>query len=209
MKCAQAKSLFSLYLDGAVTGTQMRALSQHLETCAGCTQEYLSLHRTQQLLEERSSVAATLQRAMLTRLPRPATLEVAADAGQSRLELTADSGSLRVRQGTGGLQALGEDERTGIDETIVAEVLKGTAIAFRSRTVTATGGSWRVEGELELMGARNPIAFDLKLGDDGHVAGTAIVTQSAWGMKPYTTLFGTLKVADEVEVIVEGTIAPA
>jgi serine phosphatase RsbU (regulator of sigma subunit) len=35
-------------------------------------------YRTQQLLEERSSVAATLQRAMLTRLPRPATLEVAA-----------------------------------------------------------------------------------------------------------------------------------
>jgi serine phosphatase RsbU (regulator of sigma subunit) len=34
--------------------------------------------RTQQLLEERASVAATLQRAMLTRLPRPETLEVAA-----------------------------------------------------------------------------------------------------------------------------------
>jgi hypothetical protein len=50
MKCAQAKSLFSPYLDGAVTGTQMRALSQHLETCARCTQEYISLHQTQQLL---------------------------------------------------------------------------------------------------------------------------------------------------------------
>ena len=50
MKCAGAKSLFSLYLDGALTGTQMRALNQHLETCAGCTQEYLSLQRTQQLL---------------------------------------------------------------------------------------------------------------------------------------------------------------
>jgi len=50
MKCAQAKSLFSPYLDGAVTGKQMRALSQHLETCAGCKQEYVSLHQTQQLL---------------------------------------------------------------------------------------------------------------------------------------------------------------
>ena len=50
MKCAGAKSLFSLYLDGALTGTQMRALSQHLGTCAGCTQEYLSLQHTQQLL---------------------------------------------------------------------------------------------------------------------------------------------------------------
>src|SRR2546430_1259498 len=50
MKCAQAKSLFSLYLDGAVTGTQMRALSQHLQTCGDCRQEYLSLQHTQQLL---------------------------------------------------------------------------------------------------------------------------------------------------------------
>ncbi len=50
MKCAEAKSLFSPYLDGAVTGTQMCALSQHLETCAGCGQHYLQLRQTQQLL---------------------------------------------------------------------------------------------------------------------------------------------------------------
>jgi hypothetical protein len=29
------------------------------------------------------------------------------------------------------------------------------------------------------------------------------VRQSDWGMKPYSALFGTLKVADEVEVSVE------
>jgi hypothetical protein len=29
------------------------------------------------------------------------------------------------------------------------------------------------------------------------------VTQSEWGMKPYSALFGTLKVADDVEVAVE------
>ena len=52
MKCAQAKSLFSPYLDGAVTGKQMRALGQHLETCASCGWEYVSLQRTQQLLSK-------------------------------------------------------------------------------------------------------------------------------------------------------------
>jgi hypothetical protein len=50
MKCAEAKSLFSPYLDGAVTGTQMRALSQHLQTCVHCQQEYVGLQHTQQLL---------------------------------------------------------------------------------------------------------------------------------------------------------------
>ena len=31
-----------------------------------------------------------------------------------------------------------------------------------------------------------------------------MVTQSVWGMKPYSALFGALKVADEVEVVLEG-----
>jgi len=50
MKCAQAKSLFSPYLDGAVTGTQMHALGEHLLACIDCNLEYVSLRQTQQLL---------------------------------------------------------------------------------------------------------------------------------------------------------------
>ena len=50
MKCIQAKSLFSPYLDGAVTGTQMHALGQHLEACGSCHAEYAALRQTQQLL---------------------------------------------------------------------------------------------------------------------------------------------------------------
>jgi hypothetical protein len=50
MKCAHANSLFSPYLDGAVTGTQMRDLGKHLEACVSCRQEYDSLRKTQQLL---------------------------------------------------------------------------------------------------------------------------------------------------------------
>jgi hypothetical protein len=50
MKCAQARPLFSPYLDGAVTGRQMSDLSRHLETCSACQQQYVSLRQTQQLL---------------------------------------------------------------------------------------------------------------------------------------------------------------
>jgi len=31
-----------------------------------------------------------------------------------------------------------------------------------------------------------------------------VVTQSTWGIKPYSALFGALKVKDEVEVGLEG-----
>ena len=50
MKCIQAKSLFSRYLDGAVTGMQMREVSRHLEACSDCNQEYGSLRQMQQVL---------------------------------------------------------------------------------------------------------------------------------------------------------------
>ena len=50
MKCAEAKLMFSPYLDGAVTGTQMHAISTHLETCSHCNREYALLRQTQQLL---------------------------------------------------------------------------------------------------------------------------------------------------------------
>jgi hypothetical protein len=50
MTCAQAKPLFSPYLDGAVTGRQMRDLNGHLESCGPCRKHYVSLRRTQQLL---------------------------------------------------------------------------------------------------------------------------------------------------------------
>ena len=50
LRCPQAKRLFSPYLDGAVTGTEMLALENHLSDCATCQDEYRALHRTQRLL---------------------------------------------------------------------------------------------------------------------------------------------------------------
>jgi hypothetical protein len=50
MKCLEAKPLLSPYLDGAVTGRQMREISRHLQGCGACKQHYASLRQTQQLL---------------------------------------------------------------------------------------------------------------------------------------------------------------
>ena len=50
LKCSEAKPLFSPYLDGAVTGTEMLALQDHLSGCPACHREYHALRRTQQLL---------------------------------------------------------------------------------------------------------------------------------------------------------------
>jgi YceI-like domain len=117
-------------------------------------------------------------------------------------ELTADARSLRVRSGSGGISPLGDEEKAGIAQTIDEEVLKGSAIAFRSTSVERSGDTVDVAGELELAGTTRPLAFRLQ-DRDGLLTGSARISQTDWGMKPYSALFGTLKVADEVEVAIE------
>lgn len=50
LKCTEARGLLSAYLDGAVTGTEMQALQEHLGGCVECMREYRLLRQTQQLL---------------------------------------------------------------------------------------------------------------------------------------------------------------
>lgn len=131
-----------------------------------------------------------------------ATLEVDADPSKTSLVLQADATSLRVREGTGGMQALGDDDKANIEETIDDEVLKRMGIEFRSTGVQsfADGGTMSVEGDLTIVGNTCPIGFDLTVGDDGRLGASVVVKQTDWGITPYSTLFGTLKVVDEVEV---------
>jgi len=139
-----------------------------------------------------------------------ATLEVGEHPAQTSIVLHADATSLRVREGTGGMQELGDEDKASIQQTIDDEVLKRMDIQFRSTAVqTADDGSRiSVQGELTLVGEARPIAFDLTVGEDGKLAGTAVVKQTDWGITPYTALFGALKVADEVEVVIDVSSRP-
>jgi polyisoprenoid-binding protein YceI len=135
-----------------------------------------------------------------------ATLDVGEDPEGTSVELTADAASLRVHEGTGGMQALGDDDKANIHQTIDDEVLERQDIVFRSTRVqsAADGSRLSVQGDLTLAGATHPISFDLAIGDDGTLSATAVVKQTLWGMKPYSALFGALKVLDDVEVALDG-----
>ncbi len=135
-----------------------------------------------------------------------ATLELGGQDNESRIALRVDTGALEVLEGTGGVQALTEDDKRSIAQTINEEVLKGAIVEFRSRAVELGVAGLSADGELELMGQRHPLAVTLSLEGSGRLTGTTRFKQSDWGIKPYTTLFGTLKVADEVEVAVEAQL---
>jgi polyisoprenoid-binding protein YceI len=133
-----------------------------------------------------------------------ATLAVGEDVADTTMELTADATSLRVIEGTGGIQALGDEDVASIHQTIDDEVLRRQEISFRSTSVQADGDKLRAQGDLTIVGNTQPVEFDLVSGDAGELRGSAVVTQTAFGMKPYSALFGALKVKDEVQVVLEG-----
>src|SRR4029077_2035115 len=81
-----------------------------------------------------------------------ATLEVGEGSVPLSLALDADATSLRVREGTGGIKALGDDDRADIEQTIDNEILKRQTIEFRSTSVHGEGSKLDVEGRLTLVG---------------------------------------------------------
>jgi hypothetical protein len=134
-----------------------------------------------------------------------ATLDVGEDARRIRLELGADPRSLRVHKGTGGFQPLKDEDKEEILRTIDDQVLGRQPVQFSSTDVEASDGGRRllVSGRLEMAGQSHGVDFVLSVAAQGQITGTATLKQTNWGIKPYSGLFGALKVADEIEVFVE------
>jgi polyisoprenoid-binding protein YceI len=137
------------------------------------------------------------------------TLQVGEDPGQNSLTLSADSGSMEVIEGTGGIKALTDEDKVEIKKTLEADVLQPGQVEFKSTAVTPMddGERHKVSGVLSMNGNVHPLDFELAFGPDGAVSGRATVKQSDWGIEPYSGLFGTLKVRDQVEVVGEASLS--
>ena len=136
-----------------------------------------------------------------------ASLELAEDRVRSSLTVSADGGSLRVREGRGGVSKLGDGDVKEIEQTIEAKVLRGAAIEFRSTAVSAGAEPerLRVAGELEIAGTVRPIELELAI-EGSRLTGEVTIAQSEWGIRPHSALLGALKVADEVIVTVDAEL---
>jgi polyisoprenoid-binding protein YceI len=137
-----------------------------------------------------------------------ATLKVGEDPSHSSLQLHADARSLFPREGLRGVKPLSDKDRDEVRRNIDETVLGGEPISFRSSVVDAaeSGSRLSVRGDLTIRGQSRPASFELSVGSDGHVTGTAQLVQSNWGIKPYRGLMGALKVRDSVEVIFDGLL---
>jgi YceI-like domain len=117
-------------------------------------------------------------------------------------------GSLEVREGAGGVKPLTDSDRRDIKKTMSGILGQGTA-GFTSSRITRSGAGGAIEGTLSLNGRSQPLRLQVTEPGPGRYRGTATVTQSAFGIKPYTGFFGALKLADDVGVEFEVDMSKA
>ena len=128
-----------------------------------------------------------------------AVVEARDPVAGSSVRVSVEVAGLEVRDGTGGVKPLTDQDRAEIGKNLAA-VLNARGypeITFAATRIDADAGE--IEGDLTIMGRVKPVTARAVL-DDGRVRGGVTVRQSRWGIKPYSAFFGALRLADDVEV---------
>ncbi len=119
----------------------------------------------------------------------------------ARVEL----GSLAVREGTGGARPLTDKDRGEIENNArrTLDVDRHPTATFESTRVVTGDDSATISGTLTLHGVATPIDVQVREVTPDRYRATTVVTQSAYGIKPYSAFLGALKVRDDVELEIE------
>ncbi|HXY64023.1 MAG TPA: YceI family protein [Mycobacterium sp.] len=127
------------------------------------------------------------------------------DGEPAAAQLEVDVDSLEVLHGEGGLTPLSGPEKIVVRSNALRQLGAGRfpQIRFDADTVDQTRDGYQLAGTLQIRGKTRAQVIDLRtddLGDVWRLSSQTVVRQSAFGVKPYSLLMGSLKVADEVTV---------
>jgi polyisoprenoid-binding protein YceI len=120
-------------------------------------------------------------------------------------ELTVEAGSLEVVRGEGGVTPLTGPEKILVRSNAVKslDAKHYPRITFVSNDIEKTADGYRLTGTLTIHDISRPQVVDLRVEDQGGnwwLSSETTVTQSEFGIKPYSQLLGSLRVADDVTV---------
>lgn len=120
-------------------------------------------------------------------------------------EVIVEVDSLEVLRGEGGVTGLSGPEKA----LVRSNALKSLAanrypeIRFAADSIDAADGGYRLTGKLHIHGKSRMHVIDLRtedLGDAWRMSAESTVRQTDFGVKPYSLLMGSVKVADAVSV---------
>jgi len=120
-------------------------------------------------------------------------------------ELAVDTESLQVLRGEGGVKGLSGPEKVVVRANALRSLNAGRfpEIHFTTDTIETGDDGYRLTGALEIHGKSRKHVIDLcteDLGDSWRMSAQSTVRQSDYGVKPYSLLMGSVRVADDVTV---------
>ena len=128
------------------------------------------------------------------------------DLAPASLEVQVDMNSLVVKEGTGGVKPLTDRDRREIAVTarkVLTADRHPEATFSASSFEPAAGGGGVITGTLTLAGRSRPLRLTVISPEPGEYRATTSVTQTDFGIRPYSAFLGSLKVRDHVGVQVE------
>ncbi len=132
-----------------------------------------------------------------------------APGGPGALDATIDLTSLAIREGRGGVKPLSDRDRRDITGQARKQLDTGH---YPEASYAATGftpddaGGGAIDGTLTLHGQSLPLRLEVSKTGEGQYRATATVVQSQFGIKPYSGMFGALKLRDDVDIEVTVTL---
>jgi polyisoprenoid-binding protein YceI len=92
----------------------------------------------------------------------------------------------------------------------ITGILRGGTASFASTRVIPSGSSGgAIEGTVTLNGKTQPARLQVTDSGSGRYRGSVTLTQTGFGIKPYTGFFGALKLKDEVAIEFEVDLSKA
>jgi polyisoprenoid-binding protein YceI len=133
-------------------------------------------------------------------------LAVGEDGNPSGLDVRIDMGALVVRSGSGGVKPLTDRDKREIQaqaRKVLGSDRHPEATFGQAKFEPDGQGGGAISGTLSLAGRSQPFRLRVTEAGQGRFHGTGSVTQSDFGIKPYSGFFGALKVRDRVDVEVD------
>ena len=120
-------------------------------------------------------------------------------------ELVVETDSLEVLIGEGGVKGLSAAEKALARSNALKSLNVGRfpEIRFSADVIGKTDDGYRLSGALQIRGKSRLHVIALRtddLGDSWRMSAESTVRQSDYGIKPYSLLMGSVRVADDVTV---------
>ncbi|GLE52830.1 polyisoprenoid-binding protein [Mycobacterium montefiorense] len=126
-----------------------------------------------------------------------------ADANPVAAELVIEAGSFEVISSQGGVKGLSGPEKALVRSNALSSLDAShfPEICFAAAVIEETEKGYRLTGTLAIRGIQRDHVIDLHtedLGDSWRMSAGSTVRQSAYRIKPYSLLMGSVQVADDV-----------